>query len=104
MARATAYAAAETALFVFSQVWRIDEIIDLDEWEWARKAACKGTDLTAWFEDDNALNRIRLLAVCDICPVVAECLQHALTHNEHGWWGGTSRRERNAMQGKYYKS
>jgi WhiB family transcriptional regulator, redox-sensing transcriptional regulator len=33
--------------------------------------------------------------ICAECPVVSECLEHALEHRiEHGVWGGCSERER----------
>jgi WhiB family redox-sensing transcriptional regulator len=37
-------------------------------------------------------------AICDRCPVTAECLEYALANNEvHGCWGGTSERERRKL-------
>ncbi|CAH0313199.1 Redox-responsive transcriptional regulator WhiB3 [Rhodococcoides fascians] len=36
--------------------------------------------------------------VCDRCPVVTRCLQHALdTDERHGVWGGSTAHERSAM-------
>ena len=38
-------------------------------------------------------------AICrDNCPIINECLQHALTNNEHGVWGGTDEKERAAIK------
>ena len=34
-------------------------------------------------------------AVCDVCPVREDCLEHAITNREHnGVWGGATERER----------
>lgn len=29
-------------------------------------------------------------AVCDTCPVRAECEEHGMIHEPYGWWGGKS--------------
>lgn len=34
--------------------------------------------------------------VCSRCPIWDACLRDALDHGEHGPWGGTNRRRRNA--------
>lgn len=37
--------------------------------------------------------------ICRICPVVDECLQYALDHDErHGVWGATSPKERRKLR------
>lgn len=38
--------------------------------------------------------------LCERCPVIQECLQHALKHEPDGVWGGTTPNERNAMRRK----
>jgi WhiB family redox-sensing transcriptional regulator len=42
----------------------------------------------------------RAKQVCAGCPVQAECRQHALTHPEHGIWGGMTEDERRAVRTK----
>lgn len=38
-------------------------------------------------------------ALCAICPIVAICLDYAISNNEfHGVWGGVSPRERAKMK------
>ena len=38
------------------------------------------------------------LAVCNVCPVREDCLEHALETNERfGVWGGTTEKERRLM-------
>lgn len=36
--------------------------------------------------------------ICAACPMQAECLEWGLRHEEHGWWGGYSPRERHDMR------
>lgn len=37
-------------------------------------------------------------AVCDSCPVVDGCLEHAVVWSEFGFWGGTTERQRKAIR------
>ena len=65
---------------------------------WATKAACAGVDTALMFPGQGDDTR-PAKAVCDGCPVRAECLDHALRHNENwGIWGGTSEKERRFMR------
>ena len=36
--------------------------------------------------------------LCKKCPVINECLQHALFHENFGYWGGTSEKQRIAIR------
>lgn len=36
--------------------------------------------------------------MCDDCPVRTACLEHALTYDEPGVWGGTTEKERELLQ------
>lgn len=40
----------------------------------------------------------RARETCVRCPVKKQCLTWAIEHNETGIWGGTDRRERQAMK------
>lgn len=64
--------------------------------DWQDRAACRDTDPEQWFPqkstDPKAVQKLRQF--CHECPVEAECLQHALTHKEEGFWGGLLERER----------
>lgn len=67
---------------------------------WVSRAACRGED-PAMFFPEYGMSRYayRALAICAECPVKAECLDHALTHDEeYGIWGGTSQRERRRIK------
>lgn len=78
----------------------------LEQWEWQRIAACRGMDSSMFFhppkERDAAReNRAaRAKAVCRQCPVIAECLDHALRVREpYGVWGGRTEDERAQILG-----
>jgi WhiB family redox-sensing transcriptional regulator len=83
--------------------------------DWVSRAACGGSDPDIWFGgiDDmppgHALyaeacgpekRRVeKARAYCRECPVIAECLDHALSLPEaYGIWGGTTRRQRSGYR------
>lgn len=65
---------------------------------WMDDALCAQTDPEAFFPEKGGSTR-EAKQVCLACPVRAECLDHALDHEERfGIWGGLSERERRALQ------
>lgn len=65
-----------------------------DPGPWVIDALCAQTDPEAFFPEIGGAHRAAK-AVCRRCPVINECLEHALTNGEHyGVWGGTSETER----------
>lgn len=71
-------------------------VIALRTEPWMTRAACTSADPEEWFPEQGSSSRAAK-KICSTCPVVNECLQFALDHNEYGIWGGTSRRERVPM-------
>jgi WhiB family redox-sensing transcriptional regulator len=78
-----------------------------ENWDWQIRAACRGLDPMLFFQQTNArgrtkrMNEARARAVCAKCPVVAECLNWALSVNEpYGMWGGLSPDERQRLVGQ----
>jgi len=78
---------------------------------WAVHAACRGMDTALFYSWGTTSRRgrpasrrgdryvdPRLKQACARCPVRVECLEHALEHWEHGWWGGTSEDDRREMR------
>jgi len=69
----------------------------LQERPWAVFAACKDEPSMKFFPENREEER-EALAVCGRCPVVDDCLAHALATNERfGVWGGTTERERRKL-------
>jgi WhiB family redox-sensing transcriptional regulator len=69
----------------------------LDERPWAVYAACKGERSLAFFPQ-NRVEEKAALAICAICPVIDDCLDHALESKERfGIWGGTTERARRKL-------
>ena len=70
--------------------------------EWRFQGACvDDPDPDRWFSAGeigaynlNLTNVNTLKSVCSTCPVIAECLAHALDHEAWGVWGGTTPNER----------
>ncbi|GLZ34852.1 transcriptional regulator WhiB [Lentzea sp. NBRC 105346] len=74
-----------------------------DDWgpdtpAWMKSALCRETDPDAFYPDKGG-STVWAKRVCGNCPVRAECLEHALQHNEkHGVWGGLTERQRRRLQ------
>lgn len=72
-------------------------IFDLDPAPWMENALCAQTDPDLFFPDKGGSTR-ESKSICARCPVAAECLDHALAHDERiGIWGGLSPAERRAV-------
>lgn len=70
-------------------------------WEWQYQGACLGMDSSMFFHPEGERGSARhkrderAKAVCERCPVIAQCRDHALrTHEPYGVWGGMSEDER----------
>lgn len=60
--------------------------------DWHLQAACKGVDPAVMVEGPPAVAK----RFCQNCPVVVECLTHAMANpQELGVWGGLTAKERN---------
>ena len=69
---------------------------------WMTDAACTTTDPELFFpsEKEGWATAGMAKAICDVCPVAAECLQYALDHEiPEGIWGGLTARNRAALRG-----
>ncbi|MCQ4120716.1 WhiB family transcriptional regulator [Rhodococcus tibetensis] len=74
-----------------------------DVWEWQVHGLCRGVDSSMFFHPDGQRGRIRkqrelrAKQLCNRCPVLVQCREHALTVEEpFGVWGGMSESERQA--------
>ena len=77
-----------------------------EQWAWQLKASCRGIDVSVFYHpaaERNKARRQRIARakmICQQCPVIAECLDHALRVREpYGIWGGRSEDERAALLG-----
>jgi hypothetical protein len=64
---------------------------------WQAEAACSGKGPARWFPTrtgDPAAGR----TICHDCPVRVDCLEYALGADVVGFWGGTSRQQRDAAR------
>lgn len=66
--------------------------------DWQEQARCLKEDPELFFPEKGEVGKImakEAVNVCKKCPVIKECLQHALKNNEiHGIWGGMSPKQR----------
>ena len=62
------------------------------------KGACRGMPGNWWHpspDADTTSTSEQAIAICSVCPVRVECLQHALdNHEKMGIWGGIKERRR----------
>ena len=70
-------------------------------WEWQQQGACRTLPTEMFFHPENErgprrkAREMAAKAVCNSCPVIAECRAHALAVQEpYGIWGGLSEEER----------
>lgn len=65
---------------------------------WQVGARCLEVDPEVFFPERGGSSKAAR-AVCNDCPVKAECLRYALANREQfGIWGGTSERERRRLR------
>jgi hypothetical protein len=71
-----------------------------------QRAACRGADLAIFlpgdaFDDDNEDDEHpskEALSYCLRCPVLADCLTHAVALDLSGVWGGTTEYQRRQLR------
>lgn len=75
-------------------------------WDWQLHAACRHVDSAFFFHPERERGSARIRrearakAICQQCPVVAQCRAHALAVREpYGIWGGLSRTDRDRITG-----
>jgi len=72
----------------------------LDDWTWQHDGRCLNLPSEVFFPDDAArrdrrAREERAKRICQSCPVIAECREHAVRTPEiYGIWGATTPRER----------
>ena len=63
------------------------------------RAACREYDPTLWFTTSKRADRnTKAIAICETCPIVADCLAYSLEWASDGIWGGKTAEERNALR------
>lgn len=74
------------------------------KWEWQIHGRCRGADSAVFFHPEGERGRARMQrelrakAICESCPVLQACREHALQVKEpYGIWGGLSESEREAI-------
>ena len=76
----------------------------MDNWIWQEQGLCRQVDTEAFFHEPHERGESRrtrnkqAIAICKSCPVIVECLEHALSVPEiYGIWGGKSEEEREEL-------
>src|SRR5689334_11895361 len=75
-----------------------------EAWDWQLKAKCRGMAVSLFYHPWGERGESRIAReedakkICQSCPVIAECRQHALRVGEpYGVWGGLGERERDFL-------
>ena len=68
--------------------------------DWQAEGLCRVRDLPVdiFFPSQGEAVDQRAQLACLDCPVNAECLEHALHHEKHGYWAGTSEKQRQRIR------
>jgi WhiB family redox-sensing transcriptional regulator len=69
------------------------------EFDWMEKAACKGHPRDWWFPEfplrkEQITTMRRAIEICSGCSVKTDCLDHSLSWEQFGIWGGMTERHR----------
>ena len=74
-------------------------------WDWQLHARCRGLPAETFYtgDDDRGARRVaheeHAKQICRHCPVLRECLGHAMEADEpYGIWGATTPKERAALR------
>lgn len=66
--------------------------------QWRDRAACRGVDPARWYPEKGQTAKAGR-AICAECPVLGQCLAHALDRPEtYGVWGGADQRTLRRMR------
>lgn len=66
---------------------------------WQAEGVCRQVDIGDLFFPEKGGSTKEAKRICAGCPVAAQCLEYALSHDERfGIWGGFSERERRQMK------
>ena len=65
---------------------------------WISQASCVGTDPDLWFTDNPPEVMRMLKTICNDCPVITQCRDHAIENYFHGFWGGLTMGERTRIK------
>lgn len=75
-----------------------------DLWEWQHQGLCRDLDNALFFHPEGERGPRRrqrdatAVAICQDCPVIAPCREHALRAREpYGVWGGLTEDERDQI-------
>lgn len=86
-----------------ADVSRLPEVV-AEAWDWQLRGSCRGADSSLFFHTDNERGSARerresrAKAICQTCPVLAQCRKHAMTVQEpYGIWGGLGEIERRQL-------
>ena len=60
---------------------------------WADKAVCRGLDVNLFYARTGVVTQEAVNA-CANCPVRTPCSEHAINHEDFGYWAGMSQEDR----------
>lgn len=74
--------------------------VSYEEVEWKQSACAKAKDVDFFPEPGREYPRrvMEAKSVCKACPIQMQCLEYALTNEDHGIWGGLGPAERETMR------
>jgi len=83
----------------------------VEQWDWQLHGTCRGAESAVFFHPDNErgparrARQAKAKQLCQECPVITQCRQHALTAREpFGVWGGLDEDERRAIFARRHRA
>ncbi len=74
------------------------------DWE---QASCRGVWTKMFFIENKAEAAVMtpdLRRLCRDCPILSECREYAIWHENHGFWGGLTVNERHGLRAEANRS
>jgi len=74
------------------------------DWE---QASCRGVWTKMFFIENKAEAAVMtpaLRRLCRDCPILSECREYSVVHENNGFWGGMTKDERQRLRAKWNRS
>lgn len=68
------------------------------DYRWQQDAACKSMHKSEFYVSRGRKVIPEVVDACAACPVNDQCLEHALTYEDYGYWAGTNPVQRRSMR------
>ena len=75
-----------------------DKLLDGTPLAWRSEAACRNMNLDLFYPEIGEKIAPEVRAACAQCPVFDQCYNHAIEHEQYGFWAGTTITDRQRLR------